>query len=125
MNELDITNVEIVNAIIKLTAKEAIKWDTEIHDQSSPSCYLPVGSSAIRYASTVGGRAVDLTVIDDIPKYIRLEGVTLLDSTQFVKELSIPPVLALFRAIRGTTDNLEIKSHMEFLIDLQKLTIDA
>jgi len=121
MDELDKTNVEIVNSVIKLTTKGVIKWETTLHTKSSPECYLSVGSTAVRYSTTVGGRLVDLTIIDDLPRYVRLEGIPLIDSTQFVKELSIPPVLALFRAIKGTVGNLEVKSRRDFLTDLQRL----
>jgi len=125
VDELGKVNVGIVNALVKLTQSGLIKWCFKTFTESSSEAYVSEGSTLVRFCTTVHDREIDLSVIDNYPKYLRLENITILTSEEHLRELTISPLVALFRAIEGTKGNLEIQLREDYLMCLNKMINDA
>ena len=120
MDDLGRINVGIVNALVKLTQAGKASWVSKTFGESTNECYVPIGSTMVKYTTTALGRQVALFVQGGKPTHIRMEGVVLLQSSDFVHELTIPPLKALHQAIAGSAENLKIQTREEFLKALER-----
>lgn len=121
MDELGITNIGIVNALIKLTQKRDIRWNSKIFTKSCSEVYVPEGSIVVRYRTNALHREIDLFVRDNQPTFLTIETIQVISYTNNLEELTIPPLIALYRAIEGTDGNIEVRLRRDFLSELNKL----
>ena len=121
MDDLGKVNIGIVNAVIKLTKNGQIKWLSKTFTKSTKIVYVPEGSVVIVQSTTVKDKIMELFITAGIPKYLKLDDVLLLKSTDYLNEVTTPPLEALYRSIKGTPGNLEILRREDFLLVLDKM----
>jgi hypothetical protein len=121
MDDLGKVNIGIVNAVIKLTKKGQIKWSSKTFTKSTKIVYVPEDSVVIVQSTTVKDKVMELFITAGIPKYLKLDDVLLFNSTDYLNEVTNPPLEALYRSIKGTPGNLEILMREDFLLVLDKM----
>lgn len=98
-----------------------INWECKKISGSHPDIYVEKGSTTVRFSTKVLNNSVVLHVVDEKPSYALLENELLLSKTDCIQELTTPPLIALYRAIKGYGGNLEIRERSQFMADLKEM----